>query len=86
MMAEHVLSPWGAEREDLRAAIIACELANLRWAMCGGRGPRPKVETYLRCFEVQDGRAESRRAGTEQIRARVRTWARAHNAAQRRRT
>lgn len=84
MMAENRLSPWGAEREDLRAAMVACEIANLRWAMAGGHGPRPKLERFLRCFDVSDTAMEPQPA--EQIRATFRTWARAHNAARRRRT
>ena len=67
-MAYYELEPWGEERADLRAGIIASAMANV-W------GAKTKPADFMPNFDNEEMRVES----TELLRAKLEMFARAQN-------
>ena len=72
-LAYYNLEPWGEERADLRAGIIAATVAN---AAPGRRGRTFQPKDFM---PFTGERAQ--RQSTQEVEARIRLWVAAHNQA-----
>jgi len=73
-MAYYELEPFGEERADLRAAIIACTLANI-WRGKGQRSLKP--HDFMPDFDKPGKTRGTKQQTTEEMRAVMDTFVRA---------